>query len=1023
MKRRLAPALASVLVTTLGLSACKRDAPAAGGGDAPAAAAAPRPPEPDTPLPELRVGSLDPEPGRELAALVRARRVEADFRYFELELALVGDELGADWDRLHVELDGDLPGEIAAVASRSGDPALRLVLRRPVAAGEPALRGAIYGVRWEGGQRRWWRHPFAAAPDAAKAGDDDRELPRRWALALADALEHDLWAAGAAPRHPWDSFAAGRLRGAFAPAALAERPPARTDLTRLMDTTTGVLSIQEALQHDRGLRVRVGDEPRVIPIAELSGPPLDAHPFAAMQAELPRPDGGAAEPLAAAAPADFWYARVDGIPLLFRLLDEADAWITPLTHILQQNPEDRHLVDTYQGQLGLERGELARILGAAVVGHVALVGSDPYLRQGSDLTAIFQVREPTLFDAELDRHLRQRRDALEARGRRITEATVRRGDVTIRVIRDDAGDLRQHRARVGDLAVVSNSPRAIERVLDAIAGAAPRLADEPDLKYMLARDPGEHQGFAFLSDRFIAAAVGPAQKIQAARREVALAELLTPGYAALLYGWLHGQSPPSVDALLRAGLLAADELRHASGEPIRAAIEPIIADRMPPLRISASAWGSPDFLTPILDLPPVDRVSAAERDAYERFRATYQSYWKQFIDPVALRLDVRPAPDGVGDVAELDVRILPLISATDYRDLAEVVGDTRVHVDPHGGGLVAVWAVGAESRTRRELDGLIRAAAGKGDIGIGWLGDWVMLGVEDRAALVDLLSWLDDSVQLPSPRRRDRDLDDVELWRRIGRAPLYAAAEVRNPAALVATLSALRGLVNEVAPGMVEWGELRRYRDLPIVRVGIAESAPLLRDREVARAVGLHYVQTGAAIAVALDPGALERVIDRLLDGQVPKASKEGPAQFVVDARTAPGRALSTAALWLLQGQANAAQPSADRAAEILLRGAPEFRGPGGARLLGIGYLGASPLSSRGPVDFLLTPTGAADPQIGTRIAPVFRPLPHPGSPIEGLVSRLRAVRGEVSFDREPAAAGPDARSLHTRVTVALGRL
>ena len=33
-------------------------------------------------------------------------------------------------------------------------------------------------------------------------------------------------------------------------------PRARTELARLMDTTSGILSIQEALQHDRGLRLR-----------------------------------------------------------------------------------------------------------------------------------------------------------------------------------------------------------------------------------------------------------------------------------------------------------------------------------------------------------------------------------------------------------------------------------------------------------------------------------------------------------------------------------------------------------------------------------------------------------------------------------------------------------------------------------------------------------------------------------------------------------------------------------------------
>jgi hypothetical protein len=43
----------------------------------------------------------------------------------------------------------------------------------------------------------------------------------------------------------------------------------------------------------------------------------------------------------------------------------------------------------------------------------------------------------------------------------------------------------------------------------------------------------------------------------------------------------------------------------------------------------------------------VTEVSEAEKLAYENFGDGYQQYWKQFIDPVAIRLDVK---DEGGDV-------------------------------------------------------------------------------------------------------------------------------------------------------------------------------------------------------------------------------------------------------------------------------------------------------------------------------------------------------------------------------------
>ncbi len=50
------------------------------------------------------------------------------------------------------------------------------------------------------------------------------------------------------------------------------------------------------------------------------------------------------------------------------------------------------------------------------------------------------------------------------------------------------GAVHQLRATVGDLEIVSNSLGAMKRILAAIKGKRPRLADERDFAYLLARD-------------------------------------------------------------------------------------------------------------------------------------------------------------------------------------------------------------------------------------------------------------------------------------------------------------------------------------------------------------------------------------------------------------------------------------------------------------------------------------------------------------------------------------------------------
>ena len=410
-------------------------------------------------------------------------------------------------------------------------------------------------------------------------------------------------------------------------------------------------------------------------------------------------------------------------------------------------------------------------------------------------------------------------------------------------------------------------------------------------------------------------------------------------------------------------------------------------------------------------------VSEEERRAYETFTRSYQDYWRQFIDPVAIRLDLEE--EGGAAEAVIDVRVLPLISGTDYGELEEIVGTQRIEVPTIDDGLQLVWAVGADSDLRRDIDRSARMFGGSEDIGLGWLGDWVVLGTLDRRSLVEMIALVDDDIQLPAPSQDGRRRD-LELAQHAGRLPVYAAAHVRNPTALITTLTAIRATVNQVAPGMVEWGEHSKHRDHAIVRVGVDPKAPG-EAAEYAEAIALYYVQAGDALVLALDPKVLETVIDRVLDGGAPKRGVDGGPQFVMEARLAEGRASYTAAAWALQGQANRSQGSARAAAEILLRGDPGITSADGLVARGLAYFGTYPVSASGRSDFTLGPHGAGDPVHGTEIAPAYPELPVENSPIEALMSRLTGVRASVAFDHEPAKMEPPARSLHTQFRVHLG--
>ena len=261
------------LILVAALLACKTQSGADAGGEVAADPAGPGAAAVDTkpePLPALRTGTRTVVAGKELAGKVTGRSKDATHEYLELALPITGDDTSLDFDRLHVELTGSGPGDVALIASRMGDSEVHVIVRRRPGTADAEVTGALFGERWNDGKKLWTRVPFRADIKAAR---EEPEVKPRFIDAFASMTDAD-WRAP----HPWLQFAAGRVR-ALVPDGLKPggpqgtdlvRPTVRTDLSLLMDTTTGVMSMQEALQHDRGLRVDRSDDARTIAVGELT---------------------------------------------------------------------------------------------------------------------------------------------------------------------------------------------------------------------------------------------------------------------------------------------------------------------------------------------------------------------------------------------------------------------------------------------------------------------------------------------------------------------------------------------------------------------------------------------------------------------------------------------------------------------------------------------------------------------------------------------------------------------------------
>jgi hypothetical protein len=959
------------------------------------------PPAPEPSVPPLRTGVLKPvtDPAREATLLGRAD----DGAYEILELALApgpnpmpgNDPLVMPWQSLFVGLEPPLGQAAFTDTGPSNLGMARLWVRRKKTP-EP-VTGTLYAPA---AGAPGHRVPFHASVDPKTK--PDTTLRKRWAAALAERLR-----SGSAP----DEFAARRVVAVYGeppkPQAATRGPRVaagfgehRTndatiyEFSRLMDTTTGRLSVQRALERDSELFVQAKKERASVPVGDLKPPNLARHPWAALGAALGK--RGPDEPLARAVPAEFYLLRARDFGKFLDLMDVVESFGEPAADLLDGHPEDRDTFTRYETELALQRTELTRLFGPDVVTELAITGSDPYVHEGTDVTLIFRVKNTPLFTTALAGALAHH----AVLHPNVTQSSFTTDGTTVTVRRSADGRVRQHRATVGGFELVSNSAEALRRVIATIAGKHPSLAAEPDFAYMLARDaPTPNDVLAYLGDRFIASVVGPAQKIAEARRQLALSELLVPCYAALALGRIDGQAPKSTAELVRSKFLARNELRHADGTPID----------FEPGRAARSAWGTPAELEPLLERPAPTRVSATERDAYRVFARGYESLWSDRLDPVALR--VSESGGRTGRAVTADLRVLPTLR-NEYRDDLELVGHARLTVSALLPGLSAVMGIGAEARLRHELTGLGELFGMGKHFAFDWVGDYAIVGVTPRNELLNAVRGAVSShIELPG------ELPSVRFKDYVSNLPVYAVLGVKSRVGAGICLAALRGLAHEAAPGALEWGRAPDYRGNEIVALRFSEDG--IRG-------ALYYALTEHALVLSLNEAVLHQALDLVTDHPPASVAAKAPApddaaQLVVELGPKPDDALLRTVAWLAGGAAYDDEREARLLAGSVLLGAPDQTSDAAAaRLLMRQYLGTVVVTPSGQ-SYALAPDGIRDPDRGTPNAPIFPELPVLGSPLERVLDALRRVRTALSFDDEPVIAGERAlSSLHARVTLEL---
>ncbi len=768
-----------------------------------------------------------------------------------------------------------------------------------------------------------------------------------------------------------------------------------SEVARWMRLGTGYASVEAALQHRAKFGAGIMGTP-TRPLTDLRPPELRHHEWSLMLAQLGRK--APALELPKLTPASFYFVAAKDGDSLFTVLDEFDDWGTAALRFIEQTNARSNMLERYLTQLGLSRSGFSRFFGPQAMAEVAWIGSDPYLRRGSDVTLIIRPKNRTLLLAGLETVLAKTTDSLT----NVSAGETQIAGQTVKTWSTLDGKLSRYQLEIAGMLVLSNSAAAIDLVIRTAQGKSPALSEEVDFQYMLARDDGLEKGepdvLGYLGDAFIERTVSPASRVLDARRGIAWSELRRVGNAALLGGYFGGGLTPDSQTLLKAKVLRAEELIHFDGGRIY-----VPGDRAP-----FSTWGRAAQMRPLLEVPAPQLVSEEEVSAYEQFRSSYESQWGEVMDPIALRLWVSKDKKKVS----AKVRVLPLARSDEYGSILSLAGGQRVEAGEGPAGVRFLFAIGEDSFLRRQAKGLTSNYLGDSSF-LDWVGEYAYVGLADTPAVAEALrpGFAPRQGLVPS-----RELDEAEAALRM---PFYASLAIKSRT----TASLALAFLNEKflrEESSFEHATLDPYRKLPVWRLSYSDGA----DRYT-----LFYSLGERALFFSLSEDVLRELLDREAKGLEPTTVQaasgtpqgrrgagrraQGPneeldrTQFQAALHVIERGGLFTALAWLLDYDSLASR-SFLHASEVY--GAWGNRGASVTKAF-YDYWGEEPITQDGR-RFEWTPSGVIDPARGGEFLYRWPLLPDPESHIGKILHSISKISTSLAIDQESPGQEEQQQSL-----------
>ena len=613
----------------------------------------------------------------------------------------------------------------------------------------------------------------------------------------------------------------------------------QSELQRTYSLFTGGRALSENIQLDRQLRV-MSQADRTIDIAGIKGittAEIDWKPI--VKDLTPAKDA-----LASAIPADQHVIIFPSFEAMTKLIDEAKANGTPILRILEPRAEDAHTHQRYEKQLCLPLDTWARMLGSRLVKTIAFTGSDPYMRTGTDLAVIFESSNPTALTSSI---IVQQSTSVTERNVKPISGMI--DDINWQGVASPDRTTSSYMASIDKTVIVSNSLIQLQRVVDTIKGKTPSLASLDEYTFFRDRyklgDPDE-TALLMLTDATIRRWCNATWRIANSRRTYAAA-VLSELQARYLADLATGKVTP--------GPLEIEGLDKSLGQIS-------ISEK----GVSSSVYGSLNFLIPISELK-IDKITAPEKEAYERFRDMYQRRWRQFFDPIAIRFTLKDK------TIAADITVRPLIAQSEYRQLMDFTGEAVL--PPYAGNphpdsrFHFAMVLDPNSPIFTQYGNLVaQMAPGIGVNPLSWIGQWVSIYSDEDPYWDKLQKALKEGGTRAINKFLEKNLSEI---------PVAVLVDVKNNFKLSAFLVTLRAFIEQTAPGMTAW-ETLEHNGQPFVKIGPSEQFKQNNGDDEFANFAVYYAATPGQIVLTLNENLLKRHLDRL--GVAAKAIADGkPAE------------------------------------------------------------------------------------------------------------------------------------------------